>query len=61
MHNLFLGLIKEHFQNILGYDPNNKKHKTNKGALVKLTVVNIQYNEANPKPDSETELKVFND
>ncbi|KAG5324758.1 hypothetical protein C0989_011767, partial [Termitomyces sp. Mn162] len=61
MHNLFLGLIKEHFQNILGYDPDNKKRKTKKGAPAKLTVVNFHYNEANPEPDSETEPKVFND
>ncbi|KAG5331666.1 hypothetical protein C0989_007603, partial [Termitomyces sp. Mn162] len=61
IHNLSLGLIKEHFQNILGYDPDNKKCKTKKGAPAKLTVMNIQYNKANPKPDSETELKVFND
>ncbi|KAG6881300.1 hypothetical protein C0993_002039, partial [Termitomyces sp. T159_Od127] len=61
MHNLFLRLIKEHFQNILSYDPDNKKRKTKKGAPAKLTVVNIQYNEANPKPDSENEPKIFND
>ena len=46
MHNLFLGLIKEHFQNILGYRP---KPKTRLNGESSLSII-ITPTENNPLP-----------
>ncbi|KAF8220225.1 hypothetical protein L208DRAFT_1335077, partial [Tricholoma matsutake] len=51
MHNLFLGLIKEHFQGILGYYPQRTTHPTpSPHADIHI---NIPPDPTNPLPDAK--------
>ncbi|KAG5220444.1 Immunoglobulin G-binding protein [Salix suchowensis] len=51
MHNLFLGLIKEHFTNILGYNPKAKETED----LCDVFPYAIEPSESNPLPSKESE------
>lgn len=51
MHNLFLGLIKEHFQGILGYYPPNTAHPS--PAPHADIHINISSDPTNPLPDGK--------
>ncbi|KAG6882011.1 hypothetical protein C0992_012953, partial [Termitomyces sp. T32_za158] len=58
MHNLFLGLIKEHFRNILGYDHEGKTKKgQERGVSMKGLIVNIRYTADNPRPEKTSHAK----
>ena len=60
MHNLFLGLIKEHFQNVLGYfPPGSKKTPKRKPpqAPTNTIQINIVPTEDNPLPDEDVSRK----
>ena len=57
MHNLFLGLIKEHFRSILGYDPEGKNKQRRKTVSQKGLIVKIPFMLDNPEPQAKTSLK----
>lgn len=53
MHNLFLGLIKEHFQGVLGYNPSNRLHGHQ--TLLESLRVEISDSPQNPIPAAPQE------
>ncbi|KAG5715117.1 hypothetical protein E4T56_gene17600, partial [Termitomyces sp. T112] len=57
MHNLFLGLIKEHFRSILGYDEGKTKKGQDRGKPTKGLVVKIHFSADNPQPENKTHTK----
>lgn len=54
MHNLFLGLLKEHFTNILGYDAKSKEHHSD-DPLDGILPCPIEPTDSNPLPAKESE------
>jgi hypothetical protein len=53
MHNLFLGLIKEHFQGILGFRPKEAKQAGDRIKPPPAIVVEIPPDPRNPEPEEE--------
>ena len=54
MHNLFLGLIKEHFCGILGCDEGKTKTGQERGKPTKGLVVKICYSADNPQQENKS-------
>lgn len=55
MHNLFLGLIKEHFQNILGYGKSKKDLENIAGSCAAVVIDIDPNNPGNPPPEKPDE------
>ncbi|KAG6912151.1 hypothetical protein DXG01_016975, partial [Tephrocybe rancida] len=52
MHNLFLGIVKEHFQDILGYDPEMKKRSRRKKQAPTTGIkLELAFSPDNPMPE----------
>ena len=62
MHNLFLGVLKEHFRDILGFRPTRRfqKQRSEKFTAAPVVVISIEATEDNPLPgDQATRNHVY--
>ncbi len=63
MHNLFLGLLKEHFRDILGFKPSNKNQRQRSETYKAPPVVEIDIKPSNenPFPTEQTAISQVHD